>query len=292
MSNQVRVKTVNQTLETWLIKARKATKDTNPQAPELLAGRILKLSKTDIRLHSKEVKLNIKSLHKLDNLLGRLLAGRTLSTVLKTTQFHNINLKINPRVLSPRAETEQLVEYAIKNVQESATVLDIGTGSGAIGLSIAKARPDLKVVLTDINRDALNLAKCNASLNHLKNIEFISSNLIKKVDQSIYINNQNGTYFIANLPYVDKSWTDINRKRLSFEPRSALFSGNKGLQLIKNLIDQILNINALAPDNWLLIEHDPKQFKELSLYCHKNKLDVAKISEFISLLKMKQSITN
>ena len=275
------------TLEQWLNKARSATKETNPKAAELIASSVLKLNKTEVLAKSKECKLNPKNTRKLNNQLGKLLAGRSLSSILKYTHFHNINLKINPRVLSPRAETEQLVEYAIDNIPEGSTVLDIGTGSGAIGIAIAKARPDLRVILTDIDKSALNLAKLNAKRNKVKNLEFKVSNLIKKVDQDILVNAANSTFFIANLPYVNETWQHINKKRLSFEPRSALFAKNMGLQLIFNLISDLQEINALSSKNWLLLEHDPIQFKMLSEFCNNRNLHTEKITDFISKVKLK-----
>lgn len=273
------------TLEEWLNKARRATISTDPKAAELIASKVLKLNRTKLLTETKTRNLSPKNLRKLNNQLGKLLAGRPLSAVLKSTHFHNISLKINPRVLSPRAETEEIVEYAIKNIPQSATVLDIGTGSGAIGISIAKSRPDLTVMVTDIDRSTLNLAKLNARRNKVRNIDFKLSNLIKKIDQNVIANETSSTFFIANLPYVDQSWEHIDKRRLSFEPYSALFSGNHGLELIYNLITQLQQKNAFTNKNWLLLEHDPIQFDNLSSFCTSNKLQAKKITDFISLIK-------
>lgn len=284
MNNQTNPQEI--TLESWLIKARKATANSNPKAAELFAGRILKLSKTDLQIKSKNHILKEKELLKLNNLLGRLLAGRSLSSVLKTTQFHNINLKINPRVLTPRAESEELVEYSIKNVHKNSTLIDIGTGSGAIGLSIAKARSDIRVILTDINTAALTLAKRNARLNHIKNIMFIRSNLIKKIDHTILLNSKEPVYFVANLPYISIRWKSINRNSLSHEPHSALYAGRNGLQLVENLIEDLLRIKAFTKSNWLLLEHDPIQLDLLSSYCKSRNLSIQKITDYVSLISL------
>jgi len=277
----------NQSLESWLIKARKATYHTNPKAPEVIVGKVLKLSKTDLATKAQNISLSTKKIRKLDNLLGRLLAGRPLSAVIGSTDFHGIKLKINSRVLSPRPESEKLVEYVIENVQKSATIFDIGTGSGAIGLAISKARPDLKVILTDISPEALQLAKRNAKLNKLTNIEFINSNLFKKVVQ--YPSSQSSTvsYFIANLPYVDRRWNNINIKRLSFEPDSALFSNKKGLQIIENFLDELSTRKLLTKINFALIEHDPKQHHSIKDICDKIGFQTKKVSEFVTLIQLK-----
>jgi release factor glutamine methyltransferase len=276
----------NLDLDIWLTKARKATVSTNPKAPEIIAGKVLKLSKTDLVTKAKDIKLSSKRVHKLDNLLGKLLAGRPLSAVIGTTEFHGIKLKINPRVLSPRAESEELVEYVIKNVQKSATVFDIGTGSGAIGLAIAKARPDTKVILTDISPVALNLAKRNSKLNKLKNVKFVASSLFKKVDQHILENSPQNTYFVANLPYVNKNWKEISTKKLSFEPHTALFSTNDGLQIIYNFLSELNDKNLLNENNFALIEHDPKQYEPIKKYCEELNFTTEKISNFVTLIKL------
>lgn len=288
MSNLDLSRSKFQTLDIWLDKARKVTANTNPKAPETITGKVLKLSKTDLATKAKGLKLSPKEVRKLDNLLGRLLAGRPLSAVIGTTEFHSIKLKINPKVLTPRAESEELVDYAIKNVQKSATVFDIGTGSGAIGLAIAKARPDTKVILTDISPVALNLAKRNAKLNRLKNIEFITSNLFKKVDQAILENPPEKTYFIANLPYVNKNWKEINTKKLSFEPNTALFATSSGLQIIYNFLNELTNKNLLNKANFALIEHDPKQYQDIKKYCQKLNFKTENISNFVTLIKLVQ----
>lgn len=271
------------TLEAWLQKARQATSILNPNAPELIAARVLMLNRTEIRLRSKEINLTQKNILKLNNLLGRLLAGRPLSSVLHHTDFHNISLKINGKVLSPRAETEDLIEYAIKNIPRNSKVFDIGTGSGAIGLSIAKARPDLSITVTDLTRKTLNLAKLNARKNKINEVGFVKSSLFKNIDQ-VYLE---GSYVLANLPYVDPDWPGIKHKNLKHEPHSTLFAADSGLQIIKNLINQAVAKNLLTESNWILLEHDPKQFTALTDFCSKLKLDTRSISPFISLVKLK-----
>jgi release factor glutamine methyltransferase len=271
------------TLESWLIYARSATKDTNPNAPEIIVRKTLKLNKSEILTKLKDLKLTQKKTLKLNNLLGKVISGRPLAAVLGYTEFHNINLKINSKVLSPRAETEELVEYAVKNTPESATVLDIGTGSGAIGLSLAKARPDLKLILTDTQNSTLNLAKLNARRNKIKSVQFKQSNLIKKIDQT-YLKN---SFFLANLPYVDKNWPNLNTSKLKFEPHSALFAKRDGLQIIYNLIDQISERKLLDKNNWILLEHDPRQFTSLTRYCSELGLSTERISDYVTIVKIK-----
>lgn len=275
------------TLQTWLKKARKTTTPMNPTAPEAISQQVLKLNKTEIISNASQIIISKKNLQKMNNLLGRLLAGRPLSAVLGHTEFHNISLKINSRVLSPRAETEELVQYAIANIPPRSTginkVFDIGTGSGAIGLALLKARPELHVTLTDTNNKTLNLAKLNARKNKIESAEFIKSNLFKNIDQEDIA----GAFILANLPYVNPDWKDLTNKHLKYEPHSALFAGDNGLQIIKNLLDQATARGILTENNWILLEHDPKQYQDLNDYCSKMNLQAQKISPFVSLVKIK-----
>lgn len=275
----------NITLQNWLELAHRACRNNNPKAPHLIAAHILKLSQTQIISTAPQKKLTQKKLAKLNNLLGKVLAGRSLAATLGKTDFYNLKLKINSKVLVPRAETEQLIEFAVQNIPANSKVLDIGCGSGAIGLSLAKARPDLTVILSDINPKALSLARTNAAINKLKNhqLEFIRSNLIKKVVQK----DLSEFFFLANLPYVSKSWPKLNKKSLSHEPKLSLFATNQGLQIILNLIHSLLSQNLLTSKNWLLIEHDPKQFQKLQKICQKSNLSLDSITSYISKISKK-----
>lgn len=270
------------TLEMWLQTARKATLKTNPAAPEQIAGKVLKISRSEIAAKSKDTYLSPKQRSKLDNLLGKLLAGRPLAAVLHHTQFYNVNLKVNNRVLSPRAETEALVQYAVENIPKGSKVFDIGTGTGAIGLGLAKARPDLQITLTDLSNKTLSLAKLNSRKNRITNTNFIKSNLIKKIDQTSLDN----SYLIANLPYVNRNWPGVKLSRLKHEPHSALFASDNGLQIIKNFLNQIINKKVLCSDNWILLEHDPKQYKDLENFCKRLSLTTKEITGFITLVKL------
>lgn len=245
-------------LKTWLNSAGKATSGTNPKAPELIARRVLKLSKKELIL-KQDLKLNKKNLAKLNNLLGKVLAGRPLHQVLGSTNFHSVHLKLNNKNLVPRAETEFLVDYAIKKLPKDATFIDIGTGTGAIGLSIKKNRPDTHPILTDYRKEALSLARRNAKLNHIRDLELIRSNLLKKVKLS----EGSEYFFIANLPYLDPRWTHLKNQHLKFEPASTLYSGKNGLSLISSLLQDIKQRGLLTSKNWLLLEHDPKSLVEL-----------------------------
>lgn len=277
MSRQLKV----HTLESWLQKARKACSTTNPHAPETLLAHVLKVSKEELITNGHKP-ISQKSLRKLDNLLGRLLAGRPLAQVIGKAEFSNIRLKVNSRVLSPRAETEQLVEYLINELPRNSKLIDIGTGSGAIGLSVKESRKDLHLYLTDLNKKTLSLAKSNARLNHLKINDFTVSSLIKKVDQNTLEN----SFIVANLPYLNRAWRTLPAKKLGFEPDTALYAKKDGLDLIIKLIWQLQKRDFFQTNNWLLLEHDPKQLQNLKNFCQKNNLQLISVGSFCSLVKL------
>ncbi len=271
-------------LHTWLKQATKACSPQNPNAPSLLVQRVLKFDKAEQLTKGYGLILTPKQIRKLNNLLGKLLKGRPLSAVLKQTDFHNIKLKVNSRVLSPRAETEALVDYAIVNLPQKAKLIDLGTGSGAIGLAIFKARPDLSIVLTDISEHNLMLAKRNARFNRLgesNHLHYLKSNLIKKVDQTFL----HDSFFVANLPYLNKNWTQLKHSRLKYEPSTALFAKQNGLTFIFNLLQDLKQKHLLSTNNWLLLEHDPLQYLELQTFTKKLRYNLTQISPFVTLVK-------
>ncbi len=268
------------TLQDWFNLATKACSPQNPTAPHQIASKVFKLSRTQLIQIAPTKKLTRTNLAKLNNLLGRLLAGRPLAQVVGRTNFYNLSFKVNSKVLSPRAETEELVDYATKHLPKNAKAIDIGCGSGAIGLSLAKARPDLTVTLSDISVKALSLARNNTTRGGLKTniLEFKRSSLIKKFVQSDLEN----SFFLANLPYVSKNWDKLNKKSLKHEPNISLFASNNGIQAIQNLIISLNSRSLLHSKNWLLIEHDPKQLTDLKSLCKKEDLEIEVISDYVS----------
>jgi release factor glutamine methyltransferase len=139
--------------------------------------------------------------------------------------FRHIELDVDPRVLIPRPETEHLVEAAL-TLPEGARVADVGTGSGAVALALKNERPDLKLTATDIDEDALEVARANAERLGL-DVEFVHADLLP-----------DGAAFdavVANLPYVGVGDPFPNRH----EPMLALFGGQDGLDPIRRLVERV-----------------------------------------------------
>lgn len=170
--------------------------------------------------------------------------------IVERKGFWNAAFKVTPDVLVPRPETELLVERALEKIPltESVRALDLGTGSGAVALSIAAERPLCKVTATDASPNALRIAEQNKARLGLRNIDFKQGDWYNAVDKARF------TVIACNPPYVPDSHYAA---ALSYEPEEALFSGDRGLDALRIVID---NAAAhLEPGGWLLVEHGYNQ---------------------------------
>ncbi|MGZ3833998.1 MAG: peptide chain release factor N(5)-glutamine methyltransferase [Mucilaginibacter sp.] len=174
-----------------------------------------------------ELEIPLEQAEIINKILNRLKTGEPLQYILEYTEFHGLPFKVNPSVLIPRPETEELVEWALNSWRSSVgswqsplNLLDIGTGSGCIAVSLKKNLPDAKVSAIDISPKALQIAKENALLNELE-IYFIEADILKpqaEIDHSTF------EIIISNPPYVtleDKKQMHTNVT--DFEPYAALF---------------------------------------------------------------------
>lgn len=175
-------------------------------------------------------------------------------------EFYGRKFHVSPSVLIPRPESEDgidlLGELIPKNqplFNETARLVDVGTGSGALGITAKLEHPELEVHLLDISRHALTIARRNASTLHA-DIEVIESDLLTNFPLAV-------DYIIANLPYVSKGWKDLSPE-LRHEPETALYADKDGLALILKLLPQATRI--LRPGGHLLIEADPEQHKDIT----------------------------
>lgn len=156
--------------------------------------------------------------------LNRLKAGEPVQYVCKSTYFYNSPFIVSPAVLIPRPETEELVELIIKENkdQSSLKILDIGTGSGAIAISLAKYIPDSEVTALDISSTALDIARQNAKQNETS-VRFLTVDILKEMPQ---ISQQD--IIVSNPPYIpEKEKTQLHKNVTQFEPFNALFVPNE-----------------------------------------------------------------
>lgn len=168
-------------------------------------------------------------------------------------EFYGLELKITPATLTPRLETEQMVEWAIKHAPKNARVIDIGTGSGAIALGIGKHRPDLKMMGTEVSMPALEVARENA-LRHNIPLHLVHSDLWEGVEGTFEV-------IVTNLPYLrDDAHSDL-MEEVKYEPDVALFGGEDGLDIYRRFLSDVPQF--LEPNGYLFTECDPWQHKDL-----------------------------
>jgi release factor glutamine methyltransferase len=180
-----------------------------------------------------------------DAAVMRRIAGEPVAYITGHKEFFGLDLQVDQRVLVPRPDTETLVEWALDVLKESrqASLIDLGTGSGAIALAIQHARPDLRVIATDASADALQVAQGNARRLHLS-VEFIQCAWMKGVSGPFDVIVSNPPYIAAQDPHLDD---------LRHEPFQALASGADGLDDIRQIVTQASA--HLRPGGWLLLEH-------------------------------------
>ena len=210
---------------------------------ELLLSHILKSSREQIliNLNAKITKNDFKEFKKL---LLRREKKEPMAYITKKKEFWKNNFYVNSDVLIPRPETELIVEEVLKNIQihSSKKLLEVGTGSGCIVISIIKERIKCIATAIDISKKALNIAKFNAKMHHLKNnIDFINID-IDKIQDNKY------DFIFSNPPYINKfNLSRLDKSVRFFEPYVALEAGIDGLREIKKLIkksNKLLKING------------------------------------------------
>jgi release factor glutamine methyltransferase len=186
----------------------------------------------------------------LREMLKRRGEGVPLQHVLGVVSFHHRDFKSDARALIPRPETEELAEWILSMpMGDDLKVLDMGCGSGVLGLTLAAERPTWHVTLADVSEDALALAKENAAALGIGNARFLRSDLFSAVEGEF-------DGIVANLPYVPESERPSLSREVMHDPALALFGGADGLDVIRRFIPEAFR--RLKPGGWMVLEigHD------------------------------------
>lgn len=223
--------------------------DTASLDVELLLAHVLHKSRT--WLHTwPEQQLHAKQIQQFSQLLQRRLNGEPVAYLRGRQEFWTLSLQVTTDTLIPRPETERLVELALQRIPAKATwrIADLGTGSGAIALAVAKERPTCQIIATDKSIAALQVAKENARCNQITNVTFQQGDwLIALADETPF------DMIISNPPYIKDDDPHLQQGDVRFEPLSALKAGTEGLDDLYQIIKNALR--HLKPGGWLLLEH-------------------------------------
>ena len=183
------------------------------------------------------------------SLVKRRSKGYPIAYLTGHKEFWSTELSVNEHTLIPRPETERLVECALEKIptEKILNIIDLGTGSGAVAIAIARERPQCMIIATDICGKALEIATANAKSHNLENISFIKSDWFSTIKR------KNFDIIVSNPPYIRHDDKHLQQGDVRFEPVDALKAGCDGLQYIREIIDQAPHY--LIKNGWLLLEH-------------------------------------
>jgi len=194
----------------------------------------------------------------LKELLERRSSGEPIAYITGVREFFGLPFRVTPDVLIPRPETELLVERALEILPEGGAVVDMGTGSGAIAVSIAHERPDALVLATDVSEAALSVARTNAKLllQESRQIRFSLGNWFEALDHGSCFD-----VIVSNPPYIHCEDAHLKQGDLRFEPKSALTDDADGLDALRVLVNRAPYF--LKKEGWLLMEHGYNQAEKV-----------------------------
>jgi release factor glutamine methyltransferase len=219
----------------------------NAQLPSLeariLLTHALGLTRVQLITQSERTLTGLET-DQLAMLAQRRIDGEPIAYIVGTREFYGLEFEVTPAVLIPRPETELLVELALDHLPEGGGVLDMGTGSGAIAVAIARNCPDAQVTALDVSAAALAIAQRNATKHDAK-VEFLRSDWYSAVGDRQF------NVIVSNPPYIVKDDHHLREGDLRFEPVDALTDHDDGLSALRTIIAGA----ARHLNGWLFMEH-------------------------------------
>lgn len=190
-----------------------------------------------------------RATHGYSRAFARRLGGEPMAYILSEREFYGLRFEVTPAVLIPRPETELLVEMALERLPQAAAakVLDMGTGSGCIAVTLAKLRPAARVIASDVSLAALDIAERNARHQHVTNIEFRLGSWFEPHGDERF------DLIVSNPPYLGQDDPHLRERDLRAEPRVALAAGLDGLEALRTIVLQAPQ--HLLPGAALIVEH-------------------------------------
>ena len=242
---------------------------------EHLLVHVLGLSRMDLYLEF-ERNLSDDELKPLRELVKRRGQGEPLQHLLGTVEFCGHTFLSDNRAMVPRPETEELVEFLkseVRSQRPEVSIIDVGTGSGVIALSLAKKFPEAEIYAVDVSEDALALARENAErLGLTKRVQLSKGDLLKNISERFDL-------IVANLPYISMQDRHLLSREVLHDPEVALFAGARGDELVRELIEQAPA--HLKPGGLLALEIGIVQAEALAeLLARKNYHDIESKTDY------------
>ncbi len=233
----------------------RAVSDSARLDAELLLAKALDVNRSYFFAHPEDT-LDPAATGRFLALIERRASGEPMSYISGEREFWSMSLMVSPATLVPRPETEILVERALEYIgrNKPLRILDLGTGSGAIALAIARERPLCDVVATDLSSDALVIARQNARQLDIANVTFVCG------DWVVPVNGQRFDLIVSNPPYIGAG--DPLLTSLAHEPLAALVAGEDGLEAMRRIAEGAAEV--LADGGRLLLEHGATQRESVS----------------------------
>ncbi len=227
---------------------------------EILLGHVLGSPRSFLIAHSSDF-LSKNAITCFQKLIAKRAEGAPVAFLLGKREFFDLSFSIEKGVLCPRPETEFLVEKTLHLVQgkTASTIIDVGTGSGCIALSLAHSLPDThRIFGIENSKNALRIAKKNASLLKINSVSFVESDLLK--DFLLPADTPCPIIFVVNLPYIPEG-DDLPREVIDHDPPEALWSGKDGLDHYRRFFREL---SGHFDFDFVLFEFHPPQRKTLS----------------------------
>ena len=223
---------------------------------QFIMQHVLKESSSNLIIKKDEIVLK-KNISNIENIIKQRLDDSPLAYILKEWDFYGNTFRVSKDTLIPRQDTELIIDIILQNydLNSPLKILDLGTGSGIIGITLAKNFKKSNVLLTDISLKAIEVAKKNIEANCLQNIYCIHSNWFENIDNSVF------DIIVSNPPYISKEDPHLHQPELAKQPQIALVSGDDGLQDIRTIVENASEY--LNKTGMLLIEHGYNQAKKV-----------------------------
>jgi len=227
---------------------------------ELIISHVLGLKRLELYMKF-DLTVSPSNRNTIKELIKRRSRHEPLQYVLGETEFYGYRFKVDPSVLIPRPETEYLVERIIKDPREAGSILEIGTGSGCIAISLAKELKNVKIDAADISAEALETASNNADINKV-NINFLRSDIFSRIEKKYDL-------IVSNPPYIPlDSYQELPAEIKDFEPSAALISDEEGFFFYRRIIEEASEY--LNPEGRLFFEIGFDQSKRIKLIAEKS----------------------